>query len=73
VADFLSLAGAPTFAAKALLTGTLAVGSPDMLCSATQEASPLNGMVGMYLLMSAFHSVPWLKLLSNQCIGVRRS
>lgn len=72
VVDFLSLAGAPTFAAMALLTATLAVGSPDMLC-ATQDASPLNGMVVMYLLMSAFHSVPWLRLLSNRRIGVRRS
>jgi hypothetical protein len=72
VVDFLSLAGAPTFAAMALLTGFLAVGSPDMLCSATQDAAPLNGMVLMYVLMSAFHSVPWLKLLSNRRIGVRR-
>ena len=64
--DFLSLAAAPTFALMALLTGALDVGPPDMLCSATHHASPLNGMVVMYLLMSAFHSAPWLKLISSR-------
>ena len=33
-----------------------------MLCSAAHGA-PLDGMVPMYLLMSAFHSAPWLKLI----------
>ena len=61
-AGWLSLAAAPTFAGMALLTGV--VGSPpDMLCSAAHDASPLSGMVPMYLLMSAFHSAPWLKLI----------
>jgi hypothetical protein len=59
-ADFLYLAATPTFAIMALLTGVLG-GGPDRLCSA--EASPLSGMVPMYLLMSAFHSAPWLKLI----------
>ena len=71
VVDFLSFAGAPTFAAMALLTGTLDVGPPDMLCFATQHAIPGNGMGLMYLLMSAFHSGPWLKLLCNRRDGVR--
>ena len=63
-ADWLCLAAAPTFAIMALLTG---VGGPvDMLCSAAQQASPLSGMVPMYLLMSAFHSAPWLKLISRR-------
>jgi hypothetical protein len=62
---FLSLAATPTFATMALLTGVLDAGAPDMLCSA-QHASPLNGMVVMYLLMSAFHSAPWLKLISSR-------
>jgi hypothetical protein len=66
-ADWLSLAAAPTFAVMALLT--LAGGAPDMLCS----ASPLTGMVPMYLLMSAFHAAPWLKLLSRQHGDARRS
>jgi hypothetical protein len=62
-ADWLCLAAAPTFAIMALLTGVLGGGRMDMLCSAAQDASPLSGMVPMYLLMSAFHSPPWLKLL----------
>jgi len=61
-ADWLCLAAAPTFAIMALLTGVLGGGPPDMLCSAAHEASPLSGMLPMYLLMSAFHSAPWLKL-----------
>ena len=64
-ADWLCLAAAPTFAIMALLTGVLG-GAPNMLCSAAQDASPLSGMVPMYLLMSAFHSAPWLKLISSR-------
>ena len=65
-ADWLYLAAAPTFAIMALLTGVLGGGPPDMLCSATQGASPLSGMAPMYLLMSAFHSAPWLKLIFSR-------
>ena len=65
VADWLCLAAAPTFAIMALLTGVLGGGPPDMLCSAAQDASALSGMVPMYVLMSAFHSAPWLKLISQ--------
>jgi hypothetical protein len=72
-ADWLSLAAAPTFAVMALLTGVLGGGPPDMLCSAAQEASPLGGMVLICLLMSAFHSAPWLKLIPGQRSGARRS
>lgn len=61
-ADWLSLAAAPTFAIMALLTGVLG-GPADMICSAAQDGSPLTGMALMYLLMSAFHSAPWLKLV----------
>ena len=64
-ADWLSLAAAPTFAIMALLT--LAGGAPDMLCS----ASSLTGMVPMYLLMSAFHAAPWLKLVSIRQITAK--
>jgi hypothetical protein len=71
-ADFLSLAAAPAFAVMALLTSGIDGGWSDMLCSATQHASPLNGMVVMYGLMSAFHSAPWLRLLSNRRNAARR-
>jgi hypothetical protein len=71
-ADWLCLAAAPTFAMMALLTGVLGAGAPDMLCSAAQQAFPLNGMAMMYLLMCAFHLAPWLKLISRRS-GVRRA
>jgi hypothetical protein len=64
-AGWLGLAAAPTFAIMALLAG-VGGGPPDMLCSAVRDASPLSGMVPMYLLMSAFHSAPWLKLMSGR-------
>ena len=63
-ADWLSLAAAPTFAVMALVTA--AGGGPiDMLCSSGPGASWLGGMVPMYLLMSAFHMGPWLKLIAR--------
>jgi hypothetical protein len=71
--DGLALAASPTFAIMALLTGVLAGGQSDVLCLAAQGASPLAGMVPMYLLMSAFHSAPWLKLISRRRSGARRS
>jgi hypothetical protein len=72
-ADWLCLAAAPTFAIMALLTGILGGGPLDALCSAAQDASPLSGMVPMYLLMSAFHSAPWLKLIASRRSGAHRS
>jgi hypothetical protein len=63
-ADWLRLAAAPTFAAMAALTCVLGGGVPDVLCA--HDASPLNGMAGMYVLMSAFHLAPWLKLVSGR-------
>ena len=70
-ADFLYLAAAPTFAIMALLTGVLGGGAADALCSIA-GASPLGGMVPMYLLMSAFHLAPWLKRISGRRNGIRR-
>jgi hypothetical protein len=71
-AAWLSLAAAPTFAIMALLTGVFG-GTPDVLCAAIQGTSPLSGMAPMYLLMSAFHLAPWLKLLfgkrASACSG----
>jgi len=70
--DILSLAASPTFAIMALLTGALDVGLPDLLCSTTQHGSAPNGMVVMYLLMSAFHSASWLKI-TGRGNGARRA
>ncbi|WP_291867765.1 hypothetical protein [Bradyrhizobium sp.] len=70
-ADFLYLAAAPTFALMALLTSVLGGASPDAVCS-IGSASLLSGMVPMYLLMSAFHSAPWLKLIASRRNGVYR-
>jgi hypothetical protein len=72
-ADWLCLAAAPTFAMMALVTGALGGGPTDMFCSAAQDASPLSGMVPMYLLMSAVHSAPWLRLISSRRSGARQS
>jgi hypothetical protein len=65
VVRWLSLAAAPTFAVMALLTAVVGSGPLDTLCSAA-SASPVGGMVPMYLLMSAFHSAPWLKLIAGR-------
>jgi hypothetical protein len=62
-ADWLSLGAAPTFAFMAALTGAL--GAHEMVCSAASLTSALCGMVPMYVLMSAFHFAPWLKLISH--------
>ena len=69
--DWLGLAAAPTFAIMALLTGVLDGRQPDALCTAMQHPSPFVGMVPMYLLMSAFHFAPWLKLISHGRGGAR--
>jgi hypothetical protein len=65
-ADWLCLAAAPTFAIMALLTGVWGGGQMAMMCSIAPDASPLNGMAAMYLLMCAFHLTPWLKLISRR-------
>jgi hypothetical protein len=63
-ADGLALAASPIFAIMALLTAV--DGSADMMCIAAPDASLLSGMVPMYMLMSAIHSAPWLKLVSGR-------
>jgi hypothetical protein len=67
VSGVLSFAAAPTFAFMALLTHR--AGGPEMLCA--PAASPFTGMVAMYLLMSAFHLAPWLRLIADwrRCCG----
>jgi hypothetical protein len=72
IAKWLYLAATPTFAIMALMTGVLSGGQMDMLCSAG-HGSPLTGMVLMYMLMSVFHSAPWLKLISSRRSGAHRN
>jgi hypothetical protein len=73
MARWLGLAAAPTFAIMALWNGLFS-GQPDMLCMAMQGSSPMSGMTVMYLLMSAFHAAPWLRLISSRrAMSTRRS
>jgi hypothetical protein len=72
VADCLCLAAAPTFAIMALLTG-VGGGRMAAMCSPLGDAWPVRGMVPMYLLMSAFHSAPWLRLISSRSGGAGRA
>ena len=61
-AALLPLAAAPGFGLMALSTLVAAGGAPDVICS----TAPLGGMAPMYLLMSAFHLTPWLKLIAHR-------
>ena len=70
LAGWLALAATPTFAIMALLTAVFGGGPADLLCAAGQ-GSLLGGMVPMYLLMSAFHSAAWLKLISERRRAIR--
>jgi hypothetical protein len=71
-ASWLGFAAAPTFALMALWTAFFSA-QPDMLCMAIQGSSPMSGMTLMYLLMSAFHAGPWLRLISSRRSGVHRA
>ncbi|WP_027052398.1 hypothetical protein [Mesorhizobium erdmanii] len=62
IADWLCLAAAPTFAVMALLS-CLQGSDASMMC---MGASPLTSMAAMYLLMSAFHLAPWLRVISGR-------
>ncbi len=64
-AGWLGLAAAPTFAVMALVS-CVAGGDADMMCPAAHGAAQLGGMVPMYVLMTAFHAAPWLKLISGR-------
>jgi hypothetical protein len=70
-ADWLCFAATPTFAIMALLAGVLGGGPLDAFCSAAHHGLPLNGMVPMYALMSAFHSAPWLRAIAGWRRGAR--
>ena len=65
-ADWLCLAAAPTFAVMALVAAVAGSGPQDVLCAAAHGGSPLNRMASMYLLMSAFHSAPWLRVIGRR-------
>lgn len=52
----------------ALLTGVFDGGPMGLFCSATHGGSALSGMTPMYLLMSAFHLAPWLKLIARPSV-----
>jgi hypothetical protein len=63
-ADWLGLAAAPAFATMALMTVCLG-GGAEPLCSGSGHSALMSGMVPMYLLMSAVHSPPWLRLIAG--------
>ena len=65
-ANGLALAASPIFAIMALLIAAPGGDRAEMLCW-TAHGSPLGGMATMYLLMSAFHAAPWLKLIRRRC------
>ena len=65
LARWLGLAATPTFAIMAGATALLGNSSADILCVAG-HGSVLGGMVPMYLLMSAFHSGVWLRLIAER-------
>jgi hypothetical protein len=67
-AEWLGLAAAPAFAMMALMTVCLG-GGMEPLCSA--HGAFMSGMAPMYLMMSALHVSPWLKLISTGREGDR--
>ncbi|TSE03856.1 hypothetical protein C1D09_025085 [Mesorhizobium intechi] len=69
IADWLCLAAAPTFALMALLS-CLQGGDAAMSCMGGSPGTgpSLTGMPAMYLLMSAFHLAPWLRVISGRQI-----
>jgi len=69
-AHWLSLAAAPTFLLMAFVTAGLG-GGAEAVCSA-EHGSLMSGMIPMYLLMGAFHSGPWLKMISGLPRGALR-
>ena len=71
--DWPSLAATPIFALMALLSAADASGPAGILCSAAHGASPFSGMVPMYVLMSVFHSTPWVRAVRRVTRERKRS
>ncbi|MCD6074518.1 MAG: hypothetical protein K0Q70_1401 [Rhodospirillales bacterium] len=68
-ADLLRFAAAPLFAVMAVLTASSGADAMDILCAAhgsSWDLAWLTGMAPMYVLMSAVHLPPWLKLISDR-------
>lgn len=62
VAGYLSLAASPTFAIMALASAFTDRGPAGAFCGSGPGGWPVDEMAVMYLLMSAFHVSPWLRL-----------
>ncbi len=60
--DWLALGAAPTFAVMATITALSGDAHSSMLCAQGGSQTLVGGMAPMYLLMAAFHLVPWFKL-----------
>jgi hypothetical protein len=65
IAGWLSLAATPAFGMMAVYNTLF--GGQEMICATMPDASPLNGMGLMYVLMSIFHATPWVKL-AGRCV-----
>ena len=65
VADWLSSRGRADLRGHGAADAFSAADPLDTLCS-TAPRCTLGGMVPMYLLMSAFHAAPWLKLIISR-------
>jgi len=63
--QLLSFAPTPTFALLGLLSASQEGSLENLVCSAGHGSSPLTGMVSMYLLMSVFHSTPWIRMIAQ--------
>jgi hypothetical protein len=62
---WLTLGATPTFVFMSMLTGLGEGHDMSMSCSAASH-TVLSGMGLMYVLMSAFHFGPWLKLVCRR-------
>jgi hypothetical protein len=73
VLGLLSLAPTPTFALLGLLSAAQEGSLESVICSAGHGSSMLTGMVSMYLLMSVFHSAPWIRMIAQRRRTMQRA